>query len=113
MQDRSQLKNDYKNSDIPMGIVQIKSIKSGHIFLCKSKNLNALLNRYKFVLRMGNHHCKELQKQYNEFGPDNISFEILDVLDTKDKKKDPDSELDTLYNLWLEKFAPDSYTEIK
>ena len=53
------------------------------------------------------HRNKELQKEWNEYGPNKFVFEILEVVQDKD---DPNfnlnDELTLLEQIWLEKLQP-------
>jgi hypothetical protein len=65
------------------------------------------LNRNRFTLSNNSHTNKELQKDWNELGPDRFAFEILEVVQVKD---DPNfnlkDELTLLEQIWLEKLQP-------
>ncbi len=65
------------------------------------------MNRNRFTLRNNSHTNKELQKDWNELGPDQFVFEILEVVQVKD---DPSfnlkDELTLLEQIWLEKLQP-------
>jgi len=104
---RSEIKKQYKQTVQPMGIYIIKNNVNGKIFLGKSKNLNGKINSNKFQLKYGSHLNKELQQDYNKYGEDNFSFEILDQLKhDNDLTKDFTKDLETLEELWLEKLQP-------
>jgi len=65
------------------------------------------LNSQKFKLSIEGHPNKELQKDWNEYGPEKFVFEILEVVKIKD---DPNfnlnDELTLLEQIWLEKLRP-------
>jgi hypothetical protein len=65
------------------------------------------LNRIRFELSVGSHDNSSLQKDWNHFGPDAFSFEILEVVKASD---DPafclGDELTLLEQIWLEKLRP-------
>ena len=55
---------------------------------------------------MGGHRNRELQKDWNEMGPDVFEFEILDTLERRDGPDyDPTEDLQLLEELWVEKLA--------
>ena len=105
--DRKEKINEYKQSIQPMGIYQIRNRVNGKIFLGSSKNLKGILNRTKFQLENNLHINKDMQKDFNEIGEANFSFEILDNLEPRENiKGDYTKELQTLENMWLEKLQP-------
>lgn len=107
MINKKEIKKQYKQTLLPVGIYQVKNKVSGKIFIGSGKNLPGNINRNKFQLKNGLHINLELQKDYSEFGEDNFTFEVLDYLDIKDA---PDSDytedLNTLEEMWLEKLQP-------
>ena len=98
---------EYKQSIQPMGVYQITNRVNGKIFLGSSKDLKGILNRIKFQLKNNLHINKQMQKNFNEIGEANFSFEILDYLEPRENMKgDYTKELQTLENMWLEKIKP-------
>jgi len=91
----------------PSGVFQIKNIANGKVLLGSSLNLEGPLNKHRFMLRINGHPNKELQKDWNELGPDQFIFEILETVPIKD---DPNfnlkDELTLLEEIWLEKLQP-------
>ena len=99
--------NEYKKSIQPMGIYQIRNRVNGKIFIGSSKDLRGILNRIKFQLKNNLHINKDMQKDFNEVGAVNFSFEILDYLEPKENMKgDYTKELQTLEIMWLEQLKP-------
>lgn len=107
MKSRKDINREYKERVIPAGVYQVKNIANGKVLLGSSLNLEGPLNRHKFMLKIGSHTNKELQKEWNEFGPDKFVFEILEVVKVKD---DPNfnlkDELTLLEQIWLEELQP-------
>ncbi len=107
MKTRQELKREYAEREKPAGVFQIKNTVNGKVLLGSSKNLNGPLNGHKFMLSIGHHTNKELQKEWNEYGQDKFVFEILEVVQVKD---DPnfslDDELTLLEEIWLDKLQP-------
>ena len=104
---QKELKKQYKQTVLPMGIFQIKNLVNGKIFLGSSKNLKGKLNSIKFQLEMGSYINKELQKDFNEYRENNFLFETLDLLEPKeDPGYDYSDDLNTLEEMWLEKLQP-------
>jgi len=92
----------------PAVIFQVKNTANGKVLLGSSLNLEDPLNRHQFMLKIGSHTNKALQKDWDEFGPDNFVFEILEEV-----KMEPDNpnfnlrdELTLLEEIWFEKLQP-------
>lgn len=104
---RKELQREYKERVKPSGVYQVKNLANGKVLLGSSLNLEGLLNRNRFTLRNNSHLNKELQKDWNELGPDQFAFEILEVVQVRD---DPNfnlkDELTLLEQIWLEKLQP-------
>lgn len=107
MIDKNKIKKDYKGTPTPMGVYKIVNKANGKIFVASAKNIPARINRHKMELQFGSDNIKELQEDYNKYGVDNISYEVVDYLEPKD---DPafnyKEELDLLEEMWIEKLQP-------
>jgi len=105
--DKRELKKLYKQSPKPMGILQVKNLSSGKIFIASSQNLPGKLNSIMFQLDNGSHVNSEMQKDFNEVGKENFSFEIIDYLEPKeDPLYDYTEDLKILEQMWIEKLQP-------
>jgi len=104
---RKELNREYQERVKPAGVFQVKNNANGKVLLGSSLNLEGSLNRHGFMLRIGSHTNKALQKDWDEFGPDPFIFEILEEVKRKD---DPNfnlkDELTLLEMIWLEKLQP-------
>jgi len=104
---RAELRRSYKETPRQAGIFQVKNSKTGKILLGSSTNLHGPLNRLRFELSMGNHDNSALQNDWNQFGPEAFSFEVLEAVKPSD---DPafclEDELTLLEQIWLEKLRP-------
>ncbi|MBN2408663.1 MAG: GIY-YIG nuclease family protein [Candidatus Aminicenantes bacterium] len=104
---RKDIKREYRERKKPAGIFQVKNTANGKVLLGSSLNLEGPLNSHKFMLTIGHHRNEALQKEWNEYGPENFVFEILEVVKVKD---DPgfnvSDELTLLEEIWLEKLQP-------
>ena len=104
---RKELQREYKERVKPSGVYQVKNMSNGKILLGSSLNMDGLLNRHRFTLRYNSHPNKELQKDWNELGPDQFVFEVLEVVLVQD---DPNfnlkDELTLLEQIWIEKLQP-------
>jgi len=104
---QQEIKREYKERKKPAGIFQVKNTANGKVLLGSSLNLEGPLNGHKFMLSIGRHRNETLQKEWNEYGPGQFVFEILEVVKIKD---DPNfnlsDELTLLEQIWLEKVQP-------
>ena len=104
---RKDLNREYKERVKPSGVFQVKNIVNGKVFLGSSLNLEGSLNKHKFMLKIGSHTNKALQKDWNEFGADQFVFEILEVVKVEDSPNfNLKDELTLLEQIWLEKLQP-------
>ncbi len=107
MINKSEIKKEYKEKVPTMGVYKITNLVNGKIFIAGSLNIPARINRHKFELKFGSEGIKELQSDYNQFGEDNIKFEILDELKPKDEPgTDYKEEVELLEQMWTEKLQP-------
>jgi len=104
---RKDINREYLERVKPAGVFQVKNTANGKVLLGSSLNLEGPLNRHKFMLKIGSHTNKALQKDWDELGPDKFIFEILEEVKVKD---DPNfnlkDELTLLELIWLEKLQP-------
>jgi group I intron endonuclease len=107
MKTRKDIHREYKERVKPAGVYQVKNNANGKVLLGSSLNLEGPLNRHKFMLKIGSHTNKTLQKDWDEFGSDQFIFEILEEINIKD---DPNfnlkDELTLLEQIWLEELQP-------
>ena len=104
---RKDIHREYKERVKPAGVFQVKNTANGKVLLGSSLNLEGPLNRHRFMLKIGSHTNKELQKDWNEFGPDNFSFDILEEVKMQDGPNfNLNDELTLLEEIWLEKVQP-------
>jgi len=107
MNSRKDMKREYHERVKPAGVFQVKNTVNGKVLLGSSLNLEGALAGHAFMLKIGTHINKPLQKEWDEFGPDKFVFEILEAVKIKD---DPDfnlnDELTLLEQIWLEKLQP-------
>jgi len=104
---RKELNREYVERVKPAGVFQVKNLANGKVLLGSSLNLEGSLNKHRFTLKIGSHTNKALQADWNEFGPEQFVFEILEEVVRKD---DPNfnlkDELSLLEMIWLEKLRP-------
>ncbi|MGA9121525.1 MAG: GIY-YIG nuclease family protein [Bacteroidota bacterium] len=107
MKSFKEMKREYKERKKPAGIFQVKNTVNGKVLLGSSLNLEGPLNSHKFMLTIGKHKNEDLQRDWNAFGPDKFTFDILEVVKVPDDPQfDLDDELTLLEQIWLEKLRP-------
>ena len=107
MDRKKELKEQYKQMKAEMGIMIVQNKINNKYILISTQNLKGMINRVRFQLSSGGHPNGELQKEWNEFGEGNFSFEILEVLeyDKDESKTDYSEELDIMEIMWAEKLS--------
>jgi hypothetical protein len=105
--DKKELKNKYKQTPPKMGIFQIKNLANRKIFIGKGMNVQGKINSSKFQLEQGSHPNSGLQNDFNQYGIEKFSFEVVDYLDPKeDLDYDYTRDLKALEAMWVEKLQP-------
>ena len=90
-----------------MGVFVIRNTVKDKIFLASGQNLAGIMNRHKFELQHGSHKNKALQSDWNELGPSNFAFEVVEQMDPpSDGHFDAKQELRFMENLWLAELRP-------
>ncbi|HEY5584411.1 MAG TPA: GIY-YIG nuclease family protein [Ruminiclostridium sp.] len=106
MDRRKELVQQYKKIKIEAGIYQIKNIKNQKVFVKSSIDLKTMTGK-RVQLLGGVCKNKQLQEEWNQYGEEAFSFEVLEVLEEKTEgffdKKD---EFKRLEKKWLEKLQP-------
>ena len=106
-QRQKELKQAYRQTPRPAGVMVIRCKANGKVLFFSSLNLHGVLDRHKFQLNLGGHYNKELQKDWNTYGRENFTFEILEQLEAKDDPTyDYSDDLAVLEELWLEELQP-------
>ncbi len=107
MKSREDIKREYKARQKPAGVFQIKNTANGRVLLGSSLNLEGPLNAHEFMLKIGSHRNKALQKDYDEYGADKFVFEILEEVKVEeDPSFNLSDELWLLEQIWLDKLQP-------
>lgn len=105
--DKKALTRQYKETQRPMGIYQVRNTVNGKVLIGRSVDLPAILNRLRGELRLGGLRNRALQQDWNAYGPEAFELEILDTLPPSDKPGyNPADDLKALEALWLEKLMP-------
>ena len=108
MMDRRKIIKEYKKTLQPMGIVQVKNIKNGRVYITASSNTTGTINRIRFQLKMGAFPLSPaLAQDWKELGEECFLINVLDELKpVDDPAHDYQNDLKTLETIWLEKLEP-------
>lgn len=107
MDRRKALKREYKQNQPPSGVFQITNTANGKILIGKGMDVNGKLNSHQAQLKMRVHRNKDLQQDWNTYGPEHFSFEVLDYLEFRDESpQKQQKDLAALEELWLDKLRP-------
>ncbi|HEX7295140.1 MAG TPA: GIY-YIG nuclease family protein [Pyrinomonadaceae bacterium] len=100
------LTQQYKDTSRPLGVFLIRNSKTDRVFLGCGIDLRGTINRHKFQLSSGTHPNRELQMDWNNLGPNNFEFEIVEELEPRSDPFDPKTELEFMEKMWLERLKP-------
>lgn len=106
---RKELIKEYKSTLRPMGIVQVRNIKNGRVYLTASANTRGAINSIRFQLTMGAFlPSPDLSQDWKEMGEQNFVIEVLDELKPidDDPGHDYQEDLKELERIWREKLQP-------
>ncbi len=100
-----EIKMQYKLQPTTAGVYQIKNNANGRFLLGSSLNLHGPWNRHKFALTTGGHSNKALQADWNAYGADQFSFDILATV-KEDPDVHPSDALKLLEEEWTKNLDP-------
>lgn len=107
MDNRKDLKAQYKSRQVIGGIFSITCGGDGQVWLRSTKDLNGQANRFNFAISSNS--CPEpgMRPQWAQYGSDSFSFTILEKLEKAETQSDGEfaEDIKTLYEMWLEKQA--------
>ena len=104
---KKELLREYKETPRPMGVFQIKNNISGKVFLLKALDIPGIMNRHQLELTRGLHRNQALQKDWDQWGADVFSFEVLATLKPEEFLPDQwPKAVEALLEEWLEKLQP-------
>jgi hypothetical protein len=110
MNRKKELRMQYKEMKPDMGIFTIKSKLNSKCYIQATQDLRGVLNSTGVKLQAGMHPNKELQKEWNDFGSDNFTIEVLENLeyDKDESKTDYTEDLALLQMIWEEKLIAEN-----
>ncbi len=104
---RRELQRAYRERPPTAGVYRIRNTANGKALLGSRLRLDGALNAHRFSLAHGSHRNALLQREWNEYGPDAFTFEILEVVKVKDEPGfDLEAELTLLEEVWREELRP-------
>jgi hypothetical protein len=107
MKSQKELKDEYKMKKFRIGVFQIRNTVNEKIFIDSSVNLDAIWNRHRSELNAGGHRNEALQAEWNQFGADQFSYEILsEIRQDDDSKADYPKEAQKLAELFIDELKP-------
>ena len=107
MKSQKELKEEYKQIKYKMGVFGITNKVNGKIFIGSSLDLDAIWHAQKLQLSVGMHQNTVLQKDWNEFGANNFSYDIFEeIKQTDDSKNDYKRGVKALEELLIEEMQP-------
>jgi hypothetical protein len=116
MKTHSEMKKQYKETPVPMGVFLIRNAQTNQFVLGASRNLSGSLNMYKFVLKMSRPNDTLLKnpkmlEDYRAQGEGTFEFKVLDTLKPReDPGWDPSEDLKVLEKMWLEELKNRGWT---
>ncbi len=109
MDRRRELKRQYKMTRPDMGLFIVRCNKNNKVFLQPTQDLRTV--QAGILVRLGSnmHPNRELQKQWNEYGEDAFTMEVLETLsyDEDASKTDYSEDLKLLESMWEEQLIRD------
>mgnify|MGYP006342118523 CR=1 FL=1 len=102
---RKELMEAYKQIKIYMGVYQIKNNENSKVLIGTSCNLKNRWLTLRMQLESKRHPNARLQKDWNDFGPDSFSYEVIEEKECKDIIN-INWELENMEKEWLEKLQP-------
>lgn len=103
MDRKKQLVAEYQQQKREMGVYEIVNKSTGQRYLAVSPTLQSVWNKEQFVLSMGTHMNKALQRDWTKLGAESFEYRVVETLklgddirnDYKDVKT-PEGEFDRL-----------------
>lgn len=80
---KQQLKEKAKNYPITMGVLAVTNIITRKQFIQGSINVEALRNKIKFSLRIGQYPQRQLQADWKEYGENAFVFECICIVESQ------------------------------
>lgn len=82
-QRKRELREVYRNSRPPMGVLAFRCVPTGESFLLASRNISADTNSVTFKLNSGYHPNRHLLELWERYGEEGFAVEVLETLDVE------------------------------
>ena len=102
---RKELMEAYKQIKVYMGVYQIKNNENSKVLIGTSSNLKNRWLTLRMQLEAKRHPNARLKTDWNDFGPDSFSYEVIEQKKCKDMVN-INWELENMEKEWLEKLEP-------
>ena len=104
---RKELINSYKNRAVTGGVYCVKCSGSKRLWIRSTTDMEGARNRVLFSLKMKGAPEPAMQSACNEYGWESFSFVVLEELKKAETQTEKEfaSDVDTLLEIWLEKYA--------
>jgi hypothetical protein len=79
--DSKTLREEYKLREAVAGIFRVVNNVTGTVFLGSALNLQGPLSRIEFELKMGSFKNRRLQEDYQRYGGENFTFEVVETIE--------------------------------
>lgn len=108
-QNRKELRAAYKELKDIGGICAIRNTANGKTLILPVNNLRAYKSRFEFSQATGSCVDDKLLTDWDKFGAQNFVLEVMEELEIMEEQtaKEFRDDLNTLKDIWLEKFDPD------
>ncbi|MGC5328495.1 GIY-YIG nuclease family protein [Brevibacillus sp. SYSU BS000544] len=106
---RNEIKREYKEMKRKKGVYQITNLVNGKIFIGSNRDLDTVFNRIRFELDHNSFRNKQLQDEWLQYGEEQFRFEVIDVLDEKEREygfAEAVKKLGEMEQAWLEELQP-------
>lgn len=105
--ERAELQQQYAQRKPLAGIFLVTNTVNGKVLLGSSMDLHGPLNKHRFMLSIGRHWNRTLQREFDQYGEAAFRFAIVETVKRREEPGfDMHEELALLEQIWLEKTQP-------
>ena len=99
---------EYKERKLTGGVLKITNQQTGRYLLLGETNLQGSKNRFAFSVATNTCIHAKLREDWNRYGPESFSIEILEEIEQKDGQTADQfrEDIQILTDLWREKESP-------
>ncbi|MDF2865312.1 MAG: nuclease family protein [Clostridia bacterium] len=103
MQDKKEIINEYKNRKQIGGICKITNTVINKIFIFTAPDIEASRNRFEFSKKTNSCINIKLQNDWNKYGSDSFTFEVIEELEKNTEKdaKQFSEDLNELLEIYI------------